>query len=188
MYRYRNAKGRYVYTNVAEIVPLEQRAAARVDLRHVSLNSQLGAAIDSQLKARYETLQQSNACAQARWQAREPWLKQLWTQLGAAGPFTLCGAIFVVLLALTPLMLSKGWGGPWARVLKTAIPLLGSVALAVFVMQKYERATSDLKLRSDRCQPQAWQKTAALPQRLQLVRALEADELRLERGEAQSLR
>jgi len=66
VYRYVAPGGRTVFTNLAASVPSDQRAFARVDLRHVPLNSLLAQDLDRDLDRRYQQLKASRTCERLR--------------------------------------------------------------------------------------------------------------------------
>jgi hypothetical protein len=80
---------------------------------------------------------------------------------------------------LSPWMHSRGWGGQWARVLWTGVPLLGFVALSGSVLMKANASLSDLTPRAERCQPSAFEAAPGLKQRFSLVSALESQQAQL---------
>jgi hypothetical protein len=173
VYRYQGPNGLPVFTNVASSVPPDQRAKARVDLRDVPLNSELGNALNAKLEERFESLRASEACAQLRSEAELSWWQRAWRDQRVA---VVCGAALLVLLLLTPWMHSRGWGGPWARVLWTAVPLLGFVALSASMLMKASGTLGSLAPRAARCEPKAFQSAHDLPQRFSLVSAMETEQ------------
>ncbi|MEY4581229.1 MAG: hypothetical protein RL701_5932 [Pseudomonadota bacterium] len=174
LYRYRSA-GRTVYTNLEGTVPNDQRNTARIDLRNVPLNSTLGKELDQQFKDRYEKLKESSACSQLQAAAREPWWSLTYLKRPEHQPLWLCGGALLLIVLCTPWMLSKGWGSAWARVLKTAGPLLGFVGFSAFTLMKMNRSADELQLRASRCEAGSYTAANGLPQKFQLVQALEAE-------------
>lgn len=173
MYGYRGGRGQVVYTNLATSVPLSQRDNARIDLRHVPLNSQLGAALNQQLEKRFETLRASEACSQLRTEAEQSLWERAWHDHRV---LVVCGGALLLLLLATPWAHSQGWGAQWARVLYTAVPMLGVVAISATVLMKANAARSSLLPRAERCEPKAFQSANGLPQRFGLVSALESEQ------------
>lgn len=176
LYRYRGANGKEVYTNFAAHVPEAQRSAARLDLSHVSLNSQLGSALNQKLLERFEALRSSSVCNGESANAARSYWQHAWRNHRIA---TVCGLMVLALLALTPYMHSKGWGASWARVLWTGIPLLAFVGLSGSMLMKAESSLSQLGLRAEQCEPAAFHSAPTLAQRFSLVSALEAEQAAL---------
>jgi hypothetical protein len=154
LYQYRGPNGRTVYTNLAESVPKQQRAGARVDLRAVSLNGALAADLDRELAKRHRALQAAPVCTQLRAAEAEPWWARTWRE---HSPLVVCGGTLLLLVLLTPFMFSKGWGAAWARVLMTALPVLGFVGLSAFLVMQTERSGGALHARAQRCDSGALQ-------------------------------
>lgn len=173
LYRYRGPRGQLVYTNLAASVPPEQRAQARVSLSDVTLNSELGSALNQKLQERFETLRGAKACQQVRAEAELPWWQRAWRDQRVA---VSCAGVLLLLLLCTPYMHSRGWGAPWARVLWTALPLLGVVAVAASVLTKANSTLHTLAPRAQRCEPGAFQAASGLQQRFNLVSALETEQ------------
>jgi hypothetical protein len=173
MYGYRGGRGQVVYTNLATSVPLGQRDNARIDLRNVPLNSQLGVALNQQLEQRFQALRASDACSQLRSEAAQSLWERAWRDYRV---LVVCGGALLLLLLATPWMHSRGWGAQWARVLFTAVPLLGVVAISASVLIKATAARGTLLPRAERCQPKAFASANGLPQRFGLVSALESEQ------------
>ena len=184
LYRYRGARGQHVYTNVAANVPPGQRAQARVDLSHVALNSQLGSALNQKLQERFEALRSAEVCAELRSETELGVWQRAWRDHRIA---VVCALVFLFLLLCSPWMHSRGWGGQWARVLWTGIPMLGFVALSGSVLMKANASLSELAPRADRCKPEAFQ-AAPLRQRFSLVSALESEQAALAQIEREGAR
>lgn len=185
LYRYRGSSGRSVFTNLPSSVPPSQRAQARIDLRHVSLNSELGAELDRELKARYDSLRSSEACAELRSEAELAWWQRAWRD---QRPLVVCGGVLLLLVLCSPWMLKRGWGAPWARVLSTATPLLGFVGLSAYLLMQTQGQLRRFAPRAERCQPGAWTAASDLPKRFALVSALEAEQRALARIELEGSR
>jgi hypothetical protein len=184
MFRYRGPNGRDVYTNLAASVPPGQREQALIDLRQVSLNSALGAELDQQLKQRFESLRSSSTCDQLREQAQtRGFWQELWSR---PRPLVACGAVLLLLVLVAPWMASRGWGAQWARVLGTAIPLLGFVGLSAYLIMQAQGRLQTLAPRAERCEAGAWERAPDLPKRFALVSALEAEQAALARIEQES--
>jgi len=176
LYRVRGARGQQVFTNIAANVPPEQRAEARVDLSHVPLNSELGSALNQKLHERFEALRSAQACSELRSETELPFWQRAWRDHRIA---VVCALILLFLLLCSPYMHSRGWGGQWARVLWTGVPLLGFVGLSGSVLMKANASLSDLTPRAERCQPAAFEAAPGLKQRFGLVSALESQQAKL---------
>jgi len=176
LYRYRGARGREVFTNLASQVPPEQRAQARVDLSHVPLNSELGTALNQKLQERFEALSSAGACSELRSESELGFWQRAWRDHRIA---VVCAGLMLFLLLCSPFMHARGWGGQWARVLFTGIPLLGFVALSGSVLMKANATLSELAPRAERCKPAAFQAAPSLRQRFSLVSALESEQAAL---------
>src|SRR5204862_3380210 len=81
-YRYRGENGRVVYTNIEEQVPLGQREDARLDLSHISLNTELGNELARRFEVRHGELTRTPFCAQARAEGSKDFLAVLWDDYG----------------------------------------------------------------------------------------------------------
>ena len=183
MYRYVAQGGRTVFTNLATTVPADQRELSRIDLRHVPLNSLLAKDLDRELQRRYQDLQKSGTCERLRAATEAPWWQRAWDE---HRPIVLCGGALLLLLALTPWMAAKGWGAPWARVLWTAIPLLGFVGTTATLLQKSSASMARMQTSLKQCEPGAFQNAGSLPQRFSLVQSLEAEKQALAQIERES--
>lgn len=176
LYRYRGARGQPVYTNLEASVPPEQRAQARVELSHVPLNSELGTALNQKLQERFDALRTAQACSELRSEAELAWWQRAWRDHRVV---VVCALALLALLLCSPWMLRRGWGGQWARVLWTGIPLLGFVALSATMLMKANGSLRALTPRAQRCDPAAFAAAPGLAQRFSLVSALEAEQAAL---------
>lgn len=183
LYQYRGPNGRTVYTNIADSVPSTQRANARVDLDTISLNGALAGDLDRELAKRHRALQASAVCTQLRAAEVEPWWARTWRE---HQPLVVCGGALLLLVLLTPFMLSKGWGAAWARVLTTAMPVLGFVGVSAFLLMQSEKASSALHTRAQRCETSALQNAGDVRQRLALVTSLQREQDALAQIHAES--
>jgi hypothetical protein len=183
LYRYSERSGRTVFTNLASTVPADQRELSRVDLRHVPLNSLLASDLDRELSRRYQDLRKSGTCERLRTATEAPWWQRVWEE---RRPLVLCAGVLLLLLLLTPWMASKGWGAPWARVLYTAVPLLGFVGTTATLLHQSSASLSRMESSLKQCEPDAWQNAGGLPQRFQLVQSLEAEKNALAQIERES--
>jgi hypothetical protein len=182
MYRYRTREGRIVFTNLAASVPTDQLHSAALDLRHVSINSQLGAELDQELKTQYDLLQAAPFCRGVRAALSEPFWQRIWTE---HQPLVVCGLAILAFLVITPWMVRRVGGAPWARA------ILGFVGVSTMLLMKTGRSLSDLHGRAEPCQADAWSRASQSPQPLvqhhQLVKALQAETAALEQIHAESL-
>jgi hypothetical protein len=187
MYRYRTREGRVVFTNLAASVPTDQLHTAALDLRHVSINSQLGAELDQELKTQYDLLQAAPFCRGVRAALSEPFWQRIWTE---HQPLVVCALAILAFLAITPWVVRRVGGAPWARALSLAIPVLGFVGVSTMLLMKTGRTLSDLHGRAEPCQADAWtrasQSQQPLVQHQQLVQALQAETATLEQIHAES--
>jgi len=183
VYRYVGTGGRTVFTNLATTVPTDQRAFARIDLRHVPLNSVLAGDLNRELDQRYAQLRASGTCEKLRDEVEAPWWQRAWNE---HRPLTVCASVLLVLLLLTPFMASKGWGAPWARVLWTALPLLGFVGVMGALIRQSGASLERMETQLGKCEPGAWQAAGGLPQKFQIVTALEAEKQALAQIERES--
>ena len=183
LFQYRGALGQQVFTNLASNVPADQRAAARVDLSHVPLNSELGSALNQKLQERFEALRSAQACTELRSEAELGFWQRHWRDHRVA---VVCALVMLLVLLVSPYMHRRGWGGQWARVIWTGMPLLGFVALTGTMLAKSSAAMSALAPRAERCDPKAFEAAPDLPRRLSLVSALESQQAALAQIERES--
>jgi hypothetical protein len=183
VYRYRGARGQTVYTNLLSDIPVDQRGQARVDLQNVPLNSELGTAMNQKLMERFEALKSGKACSDARSEAARPFWERAWREQPMA---VTCGGVLLGWLLLVPFMHRRGWGGPWARVLLTALPILGLMGLAGSVLSRANASMASLLPRAQRCDPSAFQAADGLPQRFKLVSTMEREQKALAQIERES--
>jgi hypothetical protein len=188
LYQYRARSGRTTYTNLADSVPLAQRASSRLDLSQVPLNSKLGAELDQQLKAHYDKLRESPFCHRIQEAATEPFWQRAWKE---HAPLVVCGGAILAFLLVTPWMVRRVGGAPWARALSLAVPVLGFVGLTSFVLMKSGRSISQLRERALPCDPATWatagRSDKGLVEHLQLLSALKTETKALEQIHAESL-
>jgi hypothetical protein len=185
LYRYKSRAGHLVFTNLVDEVPPDQRAAAQLDLSHVSLNSTLGAELERRLKTRFEALRESAVCRGARADELAPIWQRAWTEHRAASTFA---AVLLVFLLITPTMTRRVGGAAWARALSLAIPVLGLAAIISFVLVQAGRSSTQLIPKG--CDAAAWASAGhadqPLVQQLKLVSALEAETKAIEQIHAES--
>jgi hypothetical protein len=188
LYKYRGRNGRMTYTNLADSVPPTQRAASRIDLREVSINSKLGAELDQQLKTQYDSLRESKFCHGVQAALEAPFWQRAWKE---QAPLVVCGGAILVFLLITPWMIGKVGGAPWARALSMALPVLAFTGLLAFVLLKSGNAMSQLRDRALPCAAGSWSAAGradnGLVQHAQLVDALKNETKVLEQIHAESL-
>ena len=174
IYRFRNARGRVVYTNSAEQIPVQERARAKVDLSHIELNSELGTELNRRLEERYARLTGSSRCEQLRKDASGSFLERLWEDFG---PLVVCGGLLLLFVLFTPSALRRFGGPVWARTLMMAIPALAVAGLVTFSMRETGRALSELKQQAAPCDPGGFASLGSAPnavmRRAALVRQLQ---------------
>jgi hypothetical protein len=159
-YRYVNERGRVVFTNAAEQVPLEQREQGRLDLSKVSLNTEIGNELDRRFEEEHAQLTQSDYCKQVRVAAKRSFLEQLWDDFG---PLLVCGGALLLFLLFTPTALRRFGAPVWAKVLMMAIPTLALTGLMTFTMSHTNRTVSDLRRRVQPCAPETFAKLKSDP-------------------------
>jgi hypothetical protein len=181
LYRYRSVSGRTVYTNVLSVVPLAQRAHARVELANVSLNSDLGRELDDKLTEEHARLAEQPTCQQLTAAAAQTLLSRIWKD---HGPLVVCGSAIMLFIVLTPWMLRRVGGREWARTLSMAIPALALSGIALYATVTSTRSLQALRARADPCTGTAWARAGAEPaplvQRLKLLDHMQAQQRTLE--------
>lgn len=181
LYRYKTPDGRTKFTNLAESVPSTQRAAAKLDLRHVSLNSELGRDLNRQLDAEHERLVQEPHCQQLRAAASKPFWRVAWDE---HGPLIVSGAAIALLVFATPFMLRRVGGREWARTLSMAISVLAIAGSVAYATMRTNRAMSQLKAAAAPCEGDTWNALASqdqgLVKKLQLLQSMRIQQQGLE--------
>jgi hypothetical protein len=181
IYKYTTAKGRVVYTNILEQVPLPQREQARVDLSRVELNTEAGTEIDRHLGEEYEKLKQSPYCRQLRAAANASFLATLWDDFA---PLLLCGAGLLLLLFASPAAMRRFGAPAWAKVLMMAIPALALGGLIMFSMSYTNKTIVELRHRAKPCLAETFTRLSgqkdAVMQHMQLVDQLKREIASLE--------
>jgi hypothetical protein len=160
MYRYRDARGHLVYTNVLEQVPLAQRPEAGVDLSRVSLNTEVGSEMRRRLEQQYAALHASPYCQRLRAEADETFFDRLWDDFA---PLVVCGAGVVLLLLLTPVAMRRYGAPAWARVLGMGIPALTLSGLAMFSITRTNQAVVEWRHRARQCRGETFAGLATQP-------------------------
>jgi hypothetical protein len=183
IYRYVNTKGRVVYTNAAEQVPVAQRESARVDLSHVSLNTQVGAEIERRLEEQHAALTQSTYCKRMVAAANGSFLERAWQE---DAPSIVCAAAVLLLFFFTPRALRSISAPDWAKLLMHAIPALAFVGLIAFMVTHANKTVEEVKARAQPCLHETFARLEgekdALMQRSQLVERLQQQASAVERA------
>jgi hypothetical protein len=182
MYRYVNTKGRVVYTNAAEQIPVAQRESARVDLSRVSLNTELGAEIERRLEQQHMALTQSTYCKRMVAAANGSFLERAWQE---DAPSIVCAAAVLLLFLFTPRALRSINAPDWAKLLMTAIPALTLIGLIAFMVTHANKTIDTVKARAQPCLHETFAalegEKDALARRSQLVESLQQQASKLER-------
>ena len=173
IYRYRNAQGRIVYTNAVEQVPVTERAKAKLDLRRIPLNTEVGNELEQRLEEEHARLTQSPYCQELRKAASIGYLARLWDEFA---PLIVCGGLLLAFLVFTPSALRRFGAPAWARVLCMAIPSLAIAGLMMFSMNYTNKAIAQLKEQAKPCIAETFAglgaQKDALFQRMKLVETL----------------
>jgi len=155
MYRYVNAGGRTVYTNVLEQVPMQQRSTALVDLRRVQLNTEVGSELQRHLAEEYGALQGSPYCQTLLAGAQQGFFAKLWEDYA---PLLACGAGLLLLLVCSPWAMRRFGAPAWANVLGTALPAFALSGLIMFSMTSTNKLMLELKQRAKPCESETFTK------------------------------
>lgn len=148
--RYITEDGRAAYTDEWARVPKSRRdQAAVVDLAAIPLNAELADDLRDAIEITYGKLLATDYCEGARNAAAVGWWLRLWDEYGH---LLALAAILVLLFALTPIVRRHVDAAVWGKVLKTAIPLLGFVALFSFSAVKTSKMQRALVEAADPCQ------------------------------------
>jgi hypothetical protein len=180
-YRYTNKHGRVVYTNIAEQVPPAERARSRVDLRHVSLNTEVGTEIDRRLEEQHAALMQTPYCRRMRAAAEVGFTTRLWEDFA---PLIACGGLLLGFLFYTPSALRRFGAPAWAKVLMMAIPALAISGLVMFSMSYTNETIAKLKQQAKPCAAETFARLSgqqdAVMQHSQLVDKLQQEIAKIE--------
>jgi len=148
IYKYRTKDGRVVFTNILDEVPVEQRAAGKVDLSHVELNTSIGNELNQRLTQEHAQLAESPYCQELKELAQKSELEQLWDEYAV---LIVCGGMIAVLILITPMMMTKVHPPEWARVLSKAVPMLLLVGGAMYGMQTANRKAMEVRKQVKPC-------------------------------------
>jgi hypothetical protein len=175
-HRYKDARGRFVYTNIAEQVPLAQRDAALVDLGKVSLNLEIGNELARRLQQEHAALTQTPFCERLREAAATPFADQLF---GRYAPLLIAAGVLVVLLLVSPAAMRRFGAQGWTKALGLAIPMVVACGLVVFSIDKTRESVARLRERARPCMPGALAalggESGALQKHAELVDRLKRD-------------
>lgn len=153
IYRYRNKRGRHVFTNIWDDIPASHRARAeKVDLSHITLNPQIGAELDASMQQEFEVMSASPECREVKEQAQH-WLKPVWDDYGH---LIVLGAVMFALLLATPFALRRVDAPVWARTLTKSIMLLGFVGLFMHTTVSAGKTYKAMQSAAEPCERETW--------------------------------
>jgi hypothetical protein len=179
IYRYVTPQGQTRYTNLLASVPSPQRSAAEVDLSRVSVNSEVGTDLERAMAQEHDRVGEGSACQQLRAAAAKPLWRTIWDD---HGPLVVIGAVFVVLLLITPAMLERV-GANWAKAFSMSVSVLAALGLFSYATLRGTQAASLLKAKAAPCEPGCWGQIAkddtSVLGRLQLLKGMEAEQHRM---------
>lgn len=158
IYRYVNASGRTVYTNIAENLPPDAREKSAVDLSQVSLHTELGNEIERRLMEEHRRLRGSAGCGALASAADASFWRRVWADYA---PLLVCAGVLFALFALTPFALRQVDAPLWAKVLTFLVPLVAGVGLLSFTMTRTSRTLTVLDARARPCQMATWSHVAS---------------------------
>ena len=160
IYRYRNKRGRLVFTNIWDQIPASQRAKAeKVDLSKVTLNEQVGAELDASMDHEFETLSRTPECKEVKERASH-WLGPIWQDYGH---LIVIGGIFLALLIATPYALRRIDAPTWSRTLTKSLMLLGFVGVFMHTSVRAGQTYDAMKRAAAPCMKETWAATASAP-------------------------
>lgn len=149
MHRYVNRKGRVVYTNIEESVPLEQRRTSPIDLRDVPLHHELAHDLDALLEEQHKALMQSSYCQKIRAASHDSFLSRLWSE---HSPLVIAAGVLVVLLFFSPSALRRFGTSLLSKVLLVAIPMLMVCGLMGFSTMQTNESMREIKVGASLCE------------------------------------
>lgn len=158
-YRYRGKRGRWVFTNIIDEVPANQRDGSKLDLSHITLNPQVGAELDASMQHEFETLSSSPECREVREQATH-WTRAVWDDYGH---LIVLGAIFLALVLGTPYALRRVDAPTWARTLTKSFMLIGFVGVFMHTTVSAGKTYRAMKEAAAPCQRETWTALAKEP-------------------------
>lgn len=175
IYRWRDRKGRPFYTNSVEAIPESERARAKVDLSHITLNTELGNELNRRLEQRYEKLASTPKCEELREAAQLGFLERMWADYT---PLVLCGGMLLLFVLFTPSALHRFGGPAWSRTLMMAIPTLALSGVVMFSMRETNLAVIEMKHKAEPCDQHTFDGMRSSPdavlRRAALVRQLQS--------------
>lgn len=158
IYRYVDASGRAVYTNIAENLPPDAREKSAVDLSQVSLHTELGNEIERRLMEEHRRLRGSPSCGALASAADVSFWRRVWADYA---PLLVCAGVLFALFAVTPFALRRVDAPLWAKALTFAVPLVAGVGLLSFTMTRTSRTLAALDVRARPCQMATWSHVAS---------------------------
>lgn len=158
-YRYRGKRGRWVFTNIIDEVPANQRDGAKLDLSHITLNPQVGSELDASMQYEFETLSSSPECREVKEQAAH-WTRAVWDDYGH---LIVLGAIFLALVLGTPYALRRVDAPTWARTLTKSIMLIGFVGVFMHATVSAGKTYRAIKKAAAPCERENWTALAKEP-------------------------
>lgn len=157
IYRYRNKRGRAVFTNIWDQIPANQRShAEKMDLSHITLNPQLGAELDASMQTQFEIASASAECKKVKAQATH-WMKPIWDDYGH---LIILGAVMLLLLLATPFALRQVDAPVWARTLTRSFMLLAFVGVFMHTTVRAGKMYQSMRDAAAPCERETWEATA----------------------------
>jgi len=158
-YRYRGKRGRWVFTNILDEVPANQRDGAKLDLSHITLNTQVGAELDASMQYEFETLSASPECREVKEQAAH-WARVVWDDYGH---LIVLGVVFLALVLGTPYALRRVDAPTWARTLTKSFMLIGFVGVFMHTTVSAGKTYRAMKEAAAPCERDNWNALAKEP-------------------------
>ncbi len=153
-YRYRTAEGRWAFTGNLDMVPPEQRTSAEpMDLSNVSLNTELGNAINESVAEQHRQLAASDDCTTATSEADQSTLDRMWTDhrpaLGIA-------ALALALLFAMPAVARRIGAPLTGRVMMFALPIFGLLGALTFGLTEARNSLTRSRETADLCSSESF--------------------------------
>lgn len=153
VYRYVNAQGREAFTNILDYLPPENRLQQEpAEFSRVSSQNDLEKEIDQPLAQQERS---SDCPASASGGQVEPlisWAQMQWRDFS---PAIAAGAILLLLLLATPLVLRKISAPDWARTLTKTIQLLAFISILAFLVAHNNRSLLRFRTPATACEQNA---------------------------------
>jgi len=157
IYRYRNKRGRTVFTNIWDQIPANQRARAqKMDLSHVTLNPQIGAELDASMQMQFEAASASPECKKVKAEAAH-WMRPIWNDYGH---LIILGAVMLLLVLATPFALRRIDAPVWARTLTRSFMLLAFVAVFMHTTVRAGKMYQSMRDAAAPCERETWNATS----------------------------